>query len=121
MLIEPIRASTGWSEATLSSAYGIGLLVAGIAATVVGRLLDGRGSRVVFLGAAVASAIGHAVVAGATSPSVFLVSAIVTGGVVGASGYSAVHAEAAPKLWTSVRLSFGRPHVPAGRCARRTC
>lgn len=93
VLVEPIRMDTGWSEVTLSSAYGLGLLAGGIGATVAGRLLDRRGSRMLFLLAAAASALGHAATSTATTPAVFAVAAVATGGVVGAVGYySAVHA-----------------------------
>jgi hypothetical protein len=47
VLLEPISEDTGWSEAVLSSTYGVSLLGARVPATLAGRWLHWRGSRVV--------------------------------------------------------------------------
>lgn len=96
VLVSPIALDTGWSESTLSTAYGLGLLASGFVAVVSGRAIDGVGPRTVFLVAAVAVALGTAVTATATSALVFAVGAIATQCVVGAAGYyTAVHASIA--------------------------
>lgn len=43
VLLVPMRADLGWSEAQLSGAYATGLLVAGVAAVPIGRWLDRHG------------------------------------------------------------------------------
>ncbi len=49
VLIAPIGRETGWSTASLSAAYSIGVLGAGVVAVGVGRSLDRVGSRPAFL------------------------------------------------------------------------
>ncbi|WP_420111906.1 MFS transporter [Pseudactinotalea sp.] len=96
VLVSPIATNTGWSESTLSTAYGLGLLASGFVAVVAGRAIDTAGPRLVFLVAAVAAGVGTAVTATATDPVVFVIGAIATQCVVGAAGYyTAVHASIA--------------------------
>ncbi len=45
VFLVPMRAELGWSEATLTGAYSLGLLVSGMAAPIVGRWIDRRGPR----------------------------------------------------------------------------
>jgi MFS family permease len=45
VFLVPMRRELGWSEATLTGAYSLGLLLAGLAAPLVGRWIDGRGPR----------------------------------------------------------------------------
>jgi len=45
VFLVPMRSSLGWSEATLTGAYSLGLLVSGFAAPFVGRWIDRRGPR----------------------------------------------------------------------------
>lgn len=45
VFLVPMRTSLGWSEATLTGAYSLGLLVSGFAAPFVGRWIDRRGPR----------------------------------------------------------------------------
>jgi MFS family permease len=92
VLLEPIRADTGWSEAALTSTYGMSLLGAGVLATVVGRLLHRRGARGVYAGGAVLALTGYLAASVATSPLLFAVTAVAAGSVTGALGYyAAVH------------------------------
>ncbi len=92
VLLEPIREDTGWSEAVLSSTYGISLFGAGVLATLAGRLLHGRGSRLVYAVGAVITLAAYLAAAGAESTIVFAVAGIVAGSVTGALGYyAAVH------------------------------
>lgn len=87
VLVEPIRQTTGWSEATLGSAFGGSLLLTGIGATVGGRILDHRGSRTLFATAALLTAGFGAAASFATDPLVFAGTAVVAGGVIGGAGY----------------------------------
>ncbi len=92
VLLEPIRADTGWSEATLSSTYGISLLGAGVLATVVGRLLPRHGARRVYLVGAPLASLAYLLAAAAGSAQTFAAAAILAGSITGALGYyAAVH------------------------------
>lgn len=96
VLVTPIATDTGWSEAMLSTAYGLGLLASGFVAVLAGRSVDAYGPRTVFLVAAALVALGTLVTASAPSALVFAVAAIATQCVVGAAGYyTAVHASIA--------------------------
>lgn len=96
VLVSPIVLDTGWSEATLTTTYGLGMLASGIGAVLVGRVIDASGPRVVFLAGAAAVAAGTAVIATTSSPAVFVTGAVVTHCAVGATGYyTAVHASIA--------------------------
>ena len=92
VLLEPIRADTGWSEAVLSSTYGASLLGAGALATVVGRLLHRHGSRRVYAVGSVAALVAYVAAAGANAELAFAAAGVVAGSVTGALGYyAAVH------------------------------
>jgi MFS family permease len=92
VLLEPILADTGWSEAVLSSTYGVSLLGAGVLATLVGRLLHRQGSRRVYGIGAVVAAASYLALAAATDEVAFAVAGVVAGSVTGALGYyAAVH------------------------------
>ena len=92
VLLQPIREDTDWSEAILSSTYGLSLLGAGVLATFAGRLLHRRGSRQVYLVGAVASLLAYLALAEATEAWLFAVAGLVAGSVTGALGYyAAVH------------------------------
>ena len=45
VFLVPMREALGWSEAALTGAYSLGLLVSGMAAPFVGRWIDRRGPR----------------------------------------------------------------------------
>ncbi|MCO5220665.1 MAG: MFS transporter [Thermomicrobiales bacterium] len=45
VFLVPMRDELGWSDATLTGAYSLGLLVSGFAAPFVGRWIDRRGPR----------------------------------------------------------------------------
>lgn len=45
VFLVPMRADLGWSDATLTGAYSLALLVSGFAAPFVGRWIDRRGPR----------------------------------------------------------------------------
>lgn len=58
VLAEPIAAETGWSAATISAGVSLGLLVSGLSATVVGRVIDSFGGRPVLAAGMVLLACG---------------------------------------------------------------
>lgn len=87
VLVEPIAAETGWSEGLLGATYGASLLVAGVAGTGVGHLLDARGSRRTFLALAIASTAALVAASMAVHPWGFALLGAVGGGLVGAGGY----------------------------------
>lgn len=92
VLLEPIREDTGWSEAILSSTYGVSLLGAGVLATFAGRLLHRRGSRQVYLVGAVVALAAYLAVSVAPNAWLFAAGGLVAGSVTGALGYyAAVH------------------------------
>jgi MFS family permease len=58
VFIAPMRAELGWSVASLTGAYSLGLLTAGIAAVPLGRWLDEHGARLpMSLGSLLAAAL----------------------------------------------------------------
>jgi hypothetical protein len=58
IVIVPMQESLGWSRAELTGAYSLSILVSGVAALAVGRLLDRRSPRVpMTLGSALAAAL----------------------------------------------------------------
>ena len=87
VLLEPIVVDTGWRESTLSGVYGASLLLTGVGGALAGRLLDGIGSRRLFLASAVLAPALLLVAAGAQDVAVFAVSATLGGAVTGAIGY----------------------------------
>ncbi len=46
VFLVPMRTELGWSEATLTGAYSVALLISGLAAPLVGRWIDRNGPRV---------------------------------------------------------------------------
>ena len=68
VLIAPIGRETGWSTASLSAAFSIGVLGAGVVAVGVGRSLDRAGSRPAFLLTLAAGAALLFVAASQTDP-----------------------------------------------------
>lgn len=92
VLLDPIREDTGWSEAALSTTYGLSLLGAGVLATFAGRLLHRQGSRLVYGIGAALTLVAYLGVAAATSALWFAVLGVLAGSVTGALGYyAAVH------------------------------
>ncbi|QOR72193.1 MFS transporter [Ruania alkalisoli] len=90
VLIEPIAQETGWSQTTLTSAYGVALLLVGIGSVLAGRAMDRAGPRPVFVVAILGTCAGTAGAATAQHPLVFIVAAVVAQACVGAVGYYAI-------------------------------
>jgi predicted MFS family arabinose efflux permease len=57
VLLVPIQHDTGWSQASLTGAYSLALLVSGLAALRVGRLLDRRSPRLLMTGGSALAAL----------------------------------------------------------------
>lgn len=100
VLVEPIAVDTGWSDGMLGATYGASLLVAGVAGTAVGHMLDSRGSRTTFLVLAATSTLALLGASVAVHQWSFAILGAVGGGLVGAGGYynatSAVMARLVP-------------------------
>lgn len=79
VLAGPIAADTGWSVGLLSAGVSVGLLVSGLAAPFVGRLIHGTGGRPVLAAGMALIAAGLAVLGSATSPAAYLAAWAVLG------------------------------------------
>ena len=86
VLLDPIIADTGWSESALTGAFGLSILLGGVASLAGGWLLDRFGSRITFAIAAVVALTLFQVAAGAPSLQLFAVTAILGGGLISALG-----------------------------------
>ncbi len=89
VLAGPIAADTGWNSGAITAGVSLGLLVSGLAATYVGRMIQDHGGRPVFI-------IGVALVAGglgllglAPSLPVYFAAWVVLGMGMGATLYDA--------------------------------
>lgn len=98
VLLDPIIADTGWSEASLTAAFGASSMVAGIGSMFGGWLLDRYGSRATF-GLAAGLGLGaFAVATSTTSLAVFASAAALGGGAFGALGFYHVTQTAAVRV-----------------------
>ena len=87
VLLDPIIADTGWSEAVLTTSFAVASIVAGFGSLGGGWLLDRSGSRVVFGGAAMAGLLAFQVAASTDSVATFAMMAAIGGGAFGALGF----------------------------------
>src|SRR5262245_16038405 len=71
VLGKPIAADTGWSQSLVFGGLTIGLLVSSAASTTVGRLIDGRGGRLVMSAGSILIAFGLAALSQVTHPYVY--------------------------------------------------
>ena len=111
VLLDPILADTGWSEAGLTATFSASAALGALAALPAGRLIDRRGSRRGFVAAALLSAAGLGLASTARSLPVFVVGAVVGGASLQSLGF--YHITQA----TAVRAV---PHQPAKAIARLT-
>ncbi|MEX1270852.1 MAG: MFS transporter [Acidimicrobiia bacterium] len=98
VLLDPIIADTGWSEASLTAAFGVSSMVAGVGALAGGWLLDRHGSRLVFLTAALLGAAAFAVATSTTSLVLFVLAGAAGGGAFGALGFYHITQTAAVRV-----------------------
>lgn len=98
VLLDPIIADTGWSEASLTAAFGASSMVAGIGSMFGGWLLDRHGSRLTFALAAAGGLGAFGVATATTSLSVFALACAVGGGAFGALGFYHVTQTAAVRV-----------------------
>lgn len=98
VLLDPIIADTGWSEASLTAAFGASSLVAGVGSMFGGWLLDRHGSRLTFWLAAVLGIGAFAAATSTASLSAFAMSTAVGGGAFGALGFYHVTQTAAVRV-----------------------
>lgn len=81
VLAGPIAAETGWSGAIVSSGVSVGLLVSGLSATFVGKLIEAHGGRPVLAAGMVLLACGLALLGLSRSlPAYYLAWAVMGGG-----------------------------------------
>lgn len=86
VLLDPIIADTGWSEPALTAAYGASILIGGVGSLGGGWVLDRFGSRVTFVGAAIAGIVFFQIAASTTAIGVFVTTAAAGGGLMSALG-----------------------------------
>ncbi len=98
VLLDPIRADTGWSETLLTAAFGGAVLASGVVGIVGGNLLDRRGSGTVFGLGGILGGAGLWVAAGARSPVLFAVGWVITGAALGGLGFYHVTQAAASRV-----------------------
>ncbi len=98
VLLDPIRADTGWSETLLTSAFGGAVLASGIVGIAGGSLLDRRGSAVVFAVGGTAGAAGLLLAADAAHPAVFVAGWVLAGAALGGLGFYHVTQAAASRV-----------------------
>lgn len=101
VLLDPMIADTGWSEAVLASAFGASLLLGGIGSLLGGLLLDRLGSRLVFGTAAIVGFAAFQTAARTDSLAVFAVAGAVGGGTFAGLGFYHI------TQTTAVRISPG--------------
>lgn len=87
VLLDPIIADTGWSEASLTAVFGASSMVAGVGSMFGGWLLDRHGSRLTFTIAAVGGFAAFTVATATASLPVFAMACAVGGGAFGALGF----------------------------------
>lgn len=98
VLLDPIIADTGWSEASLAATFGATSLVAGVGSMFGGWLLDRHGSRPTFILASVLATAAFSVATSTSSLTMFAVGAAVGGGAFGALGFYHVTQTAAVRV-----------------------
>lgn len=98
VLVDPIVEDTGWSYTEVSAAFSVGQLLIGATSVLGGLLLDRLGSRIVFLAAAGIAAGSFLVTSLANHPAVFVASAAVGMGALGALGFYHVTMAAAVRV-----------------------
>lgn len=79
VLAGPIAADTGWSAGLISAGVSVGLLVSGLAATKVGRLIQATGGRRVLAAGMCLIAAGLVILAGARTLPVYFAAWVVLG------------------------------------------
>ncbi len=89
VLAEPILRDTGWSRLGVMGGLSLGLLVAGLAAMRIGRLIQRHGGRWVMGGAMALLALGLAILAAAPNLAVYGLGWVVLGLGMGAGLYDA--------------------------------
>lgn len=79
VLLDPLLDDTGWSESIVTGAFAVSSALGGLIALPAGRLLDAVGARWVFLLAAAVSTVFLVSASYATSPLVFVGTAVAGG------------------------------------------
>lgn len=87
VLLDPMIATEGWSEAVLTVGFGASVLLGGLLSVAAGKLLDRVGSRPVFAIAAVVGTAFLLIAAAAGDAGWFVLAGGIGGGTVGALGH----------------------------------
>ena len=87
VLLDPIRLDTGWGESLLAASFAIGIAVVGLTSAWGGLLLDRWGGRRVFVLGGMGGGVGLLGASMATDPIVFMLSAALGMGCLGAFGF----------------------------------
>jgi predicted MFS family arabinose efflux permease len=98
VLIDPIVDDTGWSYTEVSASFSAGQVLIGAASIVGGMMLDRYGSRRVFVAAAALAATAFTVTSAAEHPLLFIASAAVGMGALGALAFYHVTMAAAVRV-----------------------
>ena len=105
VLLQPITDDTGWGVPLLGATYAVGQLLAGLGATIGGRLLDRHGCRPVLAGGGLVGGTLLGLAAAAPAAPVFALCFALAAGVIGSVGFYHVTMAAARRL---------RPDRPVG-------
>ncbi len=79
MLGTRIRAETGWSQGLVYGGFSLGMVVAGLAATPVGRAIDQRGGRGVMALGSIVGGLGYLLMAYSHHPATYLAAWVLIG------------------------------------------
>jgi predicted MFS family arabinose efflux permease len=85
----PMRVELGIGEPMLFGAFTMSLLLSGLAAPIAGKLIDGRGGRMVLSAGSALAALALGVIATATSAAVFVIGWAIAGIAMAACLYDA--------------------------------
>jgi MFS family permease len=100
VIANPVAASTHWSNAWVVGALSIAILVSGLPAPFVGRLIRRYGGKPVLIAGSIILAMGLVIVAGAYSLPIFLLGWAVIGAGMAASLYD--------PLFSTVGQAYGK-------------
>lgn len=98
VLLDPIIADTGWSEAVLASAFGASLLLGGVGSLLGGLFLDRLGSRLVFGTAAIVGLAAFQTATRTDSLAVFATTGAIGGGAFAGLGFYHITQTAAVRI-----------------------
>jgi MFS family permease len=108
VLAEPIARDTGWPYPWVIGGVSLGLVVAGLVATRVGRAIEARGGRPVLAASTLLLAAGLALLAAAPGLPLYLAAWLVLGAGMGAGLYDAAFSTLGRLYGTGARAAITR-------------